>query len=178
MTHGRAVATMVAATLMWSIAGVVTRHLEGARGFEVTFWRSAFCIAFVLLALRLSGGGAALAALRRPGRGLLLSGLMWSVMFCCFMIALTLTSTSNTLIVSSASPLLTVILARLVLRTPIPRSTWYPARRRDPGSPPGAPAGVTRGHSAGRLKRSAAASSSIRRCSSKARGRERPASSR
>jgi EamA domain-containing membrane protein RarD len=27
---------------MWSIAGVVSRWLEAARGFEVTFWRSAF----------------------------------------------------------------------------------------------------------------------------------------
>jgi hypothetical protein len=27
---------------MWSIAGVVTRQLEAARSFEVTFWRSAF----------------------------------------------------------------------------------------------------------------------------------------
>ena len=30
MTHGRAVVTMVLVTLMWSIAGVVTRHLEAA----------------------------------------------------------------------------------------------------------------------------------------------------
>ena len=33
---------MVVVTLMWSIAGVVTRHLEAARSFEVTFWRSVF----------------------------------------------------------------------------------------------------------------------------------------
>ena len=37
-----AVVLMVAVTLMWSIAGVVTRHLEQARSFEVTFWRSFF----------------------------------------------------------------------------------------------------------------------------------------
>ena len=42
MTHRRAVFTMIAVTLMWSIAGVVTRQLEAARSFEVTFWRSAF----------------------------------------------------------------------------------------------------------------------------------------
>ena len=44
MTHRRAVLTMLAVTLMWSIAGVVTRHLEAARSFEVTFWRSAFTV--------------------------------------------------------------------------------------------------------------------------------------
>jgi len=33
---------MILVTLMWSTAGIVTRHLEAARSFEVTFWRSAF----------------------------------------------------------------------------------------------------------------------------------------
>jgi hypothetical protein len=33
---------MVLVTLLWSIAGVVTRHLDAARSFEVTFWRSLF----------------------------------------------------------------------------------------------------------------------------------------
>ena len=40
MKHGRAVALMVVVTLMWATAGVVTRQLEQARSFEVTFWRS------------------------------------------------------------------------------------------------------------------------------------------
>lgn len=119
-----ALALMLLCTLLWSMAGVLTRHLDAARSFEVTFWRSAFCVIFVLAALGVSRGHAALASLRRPDWSLLVSGLMWGTMFCCFMIALTLTSTSNTLIVSSASPLLTVILARFVLRTPVPVSTW------------------------------------------------------
>ena len=34
LTHARAVFLMVAVTLMWSIAGVVTRQLEQARSFE------------------------------------------------------------------------------------------------------------------------------------------------
>jgi hypothetical protein len=37
MSHARAVALMVLVTLLWSSAGVVSRHLEAARGFEVTF---------------------------------------------------------------------------------------------------------------------------------------------
>ena len=50
MTHRRAVVLMVAVTLMWSIAGIVTRHLDSARGFELTFWRSLFnSLALVLL---------------------------------------------------------------------------------------------------------------------------------
>jgi drug/metabolite transporter (DMT)-like permease len=44
---------MVAVTLMWSIAGVVTRHLEQARSFEVTFWRSFFTVLSLLVILPL-----------------------------------------------------------------------------------------------------------------------------
>jgi drug/metabolite transporter (DMT)-like permease len=43
------------------------------------------------------------------------------------MIALSLTSTANTLVVMSISPLLTTILASLVLRDPVPLGTWVAA---------------------------------------------------
>ena len=42
MTHRRAVALMIRCSFLWSIAGVVTRQLDEARSFEVTFWRSLF----------------------------------------------------------------------------------------------------------------------------------------
>lgn len=119
-----AIALMVCAALLWSMAGVLTRHLDAARSFEVTFWRSAFCAVFVILALLATRGHEALASLRRPSRALLASGLLWGLMFTCFMIALTLTSTSRTLLVSSASPLITALLAWLLLRQPIPAATW------------------------------------------------------
>ena len=51
MTHRRAVALMILVTLMWSIAGVVTRHLDAARSFEVNFWRSLFNAVGLLTAL-------------------------------------------------------------------------------------------------------------------------------
>ena len=44
MTHRRAVALMVLVTLMWSIAGVVTRHLEAAEERDVVSER---CVAVV-----------------------------------------------------------------------------------------------------------------------------------
>ena len=42
LTHTQAVWGMVAVAAMWSIAGVVTRQLESAARFEITFWRSLF----------------------------------------------------------------------------------------------------------------------------------------
>ncbi|TXD80231.1 permease, partial [Mitsuaria sp. TWR114] len=50
MRHRSAVLLMLLVTLLWSSAGAVSRHLDSARGFEVTFWRSAFnALALTLL---------------------------------------------------------------------------------------------------------------------------------
>ncbi len=51
LTHTRAVFLMVGVTMLWSIAGVVTRQLEHARSFEVTFWRSLFTVGSLLVLL-------------------------------------------------------------------------------------------------------------------------------
>ena len=109
---------MCAAPVLWSTAGVVTRHVEKATAFELVFWRSLFAFLFV---------GVALLLLRQPprfSRPMLVSGAMWGVMFTAFMIALTLTSTANTLVVMSVSPLLTALLARAFLSDPVPVGTW------------------------------------------------------
>lgn len=42
----RAVVLMVLVGLMWSTACVVTRHLESAKRFEITFGRSLFTLLF------------------------------------------------------------------------------------------------------------------------------------
>jgi drug/metabolite transporter (DMT)-like permease len=124
LSHRHAVFLMICAAVLWSIAGVFTRHLDAARGFEVTFWRSMFAALFVGGALLWQKRGRAFASVRAVGKLGLLSGAMWSVMFCCFMIALTMTTVANTLIVMSISPLLTAFLAWLFLRQVIPPRTW------------------------------------------------------
>lgn len=126
-SHRRALALMILVPVLWSIAGVVTRHLTPelqAQGrFEIAFWRSLFAALTVVVALRFfrREGFRASFATGIPG---LISGAMWAVMFSAFMLALTLTTTANTLLVLSIGPLLTAVLARLVLRTPIPARTW------------------------------------------------------
>jgi drug/metabolite transporter (DMT)-like permease len=125
MTHGRAVATMLAVTLMWSIAGVVTRHLDAARSFEVTFWRSAFTVlALALLLPGLRGRAVLVRSLREGGKTLWLSGACWCVMFTAFMIAITLTTVANVLVTMAIAPLLTALIARVFLGHRLARRTW------------------------------------------------------
>src|SRR5687768_4349906 len=124
LTHTRAVFLMVAVTLMWSIAGVITRQLEHARSFEVTFWRSFFTVLSLLVILPLFQGRAVFATIRHGGWPLWLSGLCWAVMFTAFMVALTLTSVANVLVTMAISPFLTAILARVFIGHHIPPRTW------------------------------------------------------
>jgi len=125
MTHRGAVATMIAVTLMWSIAGVVTRHLEAARAFEVTFWRSLFnALTLIGLLGALRGPRALFASIRDGGRTLWLSGVCWAVMYTAFMLALTLTTVANVLVTMAIAPLFTALVARFALGHRLASRTW------------------------------------------------------
>jgi len=124
MTHRRAVALMILATLMWSIAGVVTRHLEAARGFEMTFWRSVFTALSLVLALSIMRGAALWRGLARAGWPLWVSGACWAVMYIAFMIALSLTTVANVLVTLAVGPLITALFARLFLGHVLAPRTW------------------------------------------------------
>ncbi len=140
LTHTQAVFLMIVVTLMWSIAGVVSRQLESAARFEVTFWRSAFTTLSLLVILpwwraadRASGlipDDARQGTLQRHW-GVLprslafwISGVCWSVMFTAFMLALTFTTVANVLIIMSVGPLFTALLARFTLGQTLAPRTW------------------------------------------------------
>jgi drug/metabolite transporter (DMT)-like permease len=125
MTHRQAVALMLLVTLLWSTAGVVTRQLESARSFEVTFWRSAFnAVALIALLSAWRGPRVLWAQLRAGGRVLWWSGVCWCVMYTAFMVAITLTSVANVLITMALAPLFTALMARLGLGHRLPLRTW------------------------------------------------------
>ncbi len=140
LTHTQAVLLMVAVTLMWSIAGLVSRQLESAARFEVTFWRSAFTALSLLVILpwwraadRASGqipDDPAQSLLERHwgvlarSKAFWISGACWSVMFTAFMLALTLTTVANVLIIMSVGPLFTALVARVAIGQRLALRTW------------------------------------------------------
>ncbi|KQP19759.1 DMT family transporter [Pseudorhodoferax sp. Leaf267] len=124
LTHTRALFLMVVVTLMWSIAGVVTRHLHAAQSFEVTFWRSFFTLLTLLVLLPALQGRALWSRMRSAGWALWVSGLCWSVMFTAFMLALTMTSVANVLVTMALGPLFTALVARVVIGHRLAPRTW------------------------------------------------------
>ena len=124
LTHSRAVLMMVLVTLLWSIAGVVTRHLEHAQKFEVTFWRSFFTMVCLLIILPLAQGRGVFSRMRHGGWALWVSGLCWCGMFTFFMVAIMLTTVANVLVTMALAPLLTAVAARVFIGHRVAPRTW------------------------------------------------------
>lgn len=124
MSHSRAVSLMIFVTLLWSMAGVVTRHLDSAPSFEVTFWRSGFNALALAVALTLIRGSGLWRRLLHSPKVIWISGICWSVMFTAFMVAITLTTVANVLIVMAISPLITALFAHIFLHHRLPKVTW------------------------------------------------------
>jgi drug/metabolite transporter (DMT)-like permease len=138
---------MVVVTLLWSTEGVVSRLLDSAGRFEVTFYRSAFTALSLLWMLPLWRAWSRRRAtepavdpetersvwgrrLHRhwgflpESRAFWVSGLCWSVMFTAFMLALGFTSVANVLIIMALGPLITALLARVALGQRLVARTW------------------------------------------------------
>ncbi len=115
---------MVLCTLLWSIAGVVTRQLDGARSFEITFWRSFFNAGALLAALLFMRGAALWSDIRRGGWALWFSALCWAVMYTNFMLAITLTTVATVLVTLAIAPFVTAVFSRLFLQHRLPTRTW------------------------------------------------------
>lgn len=115
---------MLVVTLMWSTAGLVTRHLEAAKSFEVTFWRSFFTVASLVVLLPVLNGVGVFAKLRHAGKAFWISSLCWCGMFTFFMMALMMTSVANVLITMAIGPLLTALIARIFIGQKLPLRTW------------------------------------------------------
>ena len=116
---------MVLVAFLWSTAGVVSRHLQAAQGFELTFWRSFFTVVSLIIILPIFQGAAVFMRIFSGGATLWLSGVCWSFMFTAYMVALTLTTVANVLVVMALAPLMTALMARIFIRQNIPARTWW-----------------------------------------------------
>lgn len=124
MSHSKAVCLMVLVTLLWSTAGVITRHLDSALSFEVTFWRSGFNAVALAITLTAIRGPMLWRRLFHSPAVIWISGVCWGIMFTAFMMAITLTTVANVLITLAVGPLITALFAHFFLRHRLPPATW------------------------------------------------------
>lgn len=115
---------LVLCTFLWSTAGVVTRASSVTNGWEAAFWRSLFlCAVVAALMIAQYRGGAArkLVTMGWPG---FVSSLAWAAMLTCFMLALSLTSVANALLMFGVLPFCAAVAGRLFLGERVATHTW------------------------------------------------------
>ncbi|MBI3528280.1 MAG: DMT family transporter [Betaproteobacteria bacterium] len=122
--HRKGIAMMVGATLCWATAGVLVRNMEVTDGWKIAFWRSFFMTLFLLLVLSFQHGSRLLHRVHAMGWPGVLSGLLFAGMMISFILALSLTTVANTLVVGSISPFVAAVCGRLFLGEKVAPRTW------------------------------------------------------
>jgi drug/metabolite transporter (DMT)-like permease len=122
--HRKGIALMVGATLCWATAGILVRNMEVTDGWKIAFWRSSFMTAFLLVVLSFQHGSRLLQRVHAMGWPGVVSGLLFAGMMISFILALSLTTVANTLVVGSISPFVAALCGHLFLGEKVAPRTW------------------------------------------------------
>ena len=122
--HRKGIALMVGATLCWATAGILVRNMEVTDGWKIAFWRSFFMTVFMLVVLAFQHGGRLPQRIRAMGWPGVMSGLLFAGMMISFILALSLTTVANTLVVGSISPFVAALCGYLFLGEKVAPRTW------------------------------------------------------
>jgi len=112
------------AALLWSLGGLLVRFLGDVDVWTVVFWRSTFAVLFLAGFLAWRDRGRALQVFLAIGWPGLLVAVCFAAASTAFVVAVSLTTVANVLIVLATAPLMAAGLARLVLKEPVRRATW------------------------------------------------------
>jgi drug/metabolite transporter (DMT)-like permease len=122
--HRRGILMMIGATLCWGSAGVLVRSQGVTDPWEITFWRSFFMAIFLFCVLAVQYRRDVWRRIGATGVGGIVSACLWSVMYVCFIVALSRTTVANTLVVCSISPFMAALFGRIFLGERVPTRTW------------------------------------------------------
>jgi drug/metabolite transporter, DME family len=124
MRYGTGVALVALAGLLWSLQGLVFRQIDAAEPWAILFWRSLGMVPVLLAFLVWRSGGLPVAALRAVGGAGVVGGIGLVGAFGGAIYAIQTTSVANAVFLFAAAPLITALLARLVLGERVRPETW------------------------------------------------------
>jgi drug/metabolite transporter (DMT)-like permease len=120
----RGLLLMIGAGVCWSLSGIIVRNTSVANNWEVVFWRSCFSFLFLAGWLGLTHGREMIPELRRVGWVGLASGAMFATMITFFLLALTLTTVTNTQAIVCLAPFTGALAGWVLLRERLPLRTF------------------------------------------------------
>lgn len=115
---------MIGAGLCWSLGGLIVRSVEVADPWAIVFWRSIFMGLFVGVVVVAMHGRAAGAQVRNVGAAGLVAAVCLALQIYFFILSLKNTTTANTFVLMSISPLVTAIAGWLFLGERVHAATW------------------------------------------------------
>jgi drug/metabolite transporter, DME family len=124
MRYGTGVICVLAAGILWSLMGLMLRHIDDASVWAILFWRSLGAIPVLLAYIAWTSGGHPVAALRSVGRAGAIGGAGLVFAFAGAIFAIQTTTIANAVFLFSASPFAAAILGWLFLREQVRPATW------------------------------------------------------
>lgn len=122
--YARGVLYVMVAGCFWSLAGILIRNIEAADEWQILFVRSAAVFVSLLLVLLFRYRGDLVTPFRQAGVAGLIGGTCLGVAFSAYIFALTGTTVANAVFILSAGPILTAVLAWILLGERVRRATW------------------------------------------------------
>ncbi len=119
-----AVAFALLSSFLNSFGGLILRHIDHATEWQIVFFRTGSLSVALLIFLLARNPGDFLASLLRIGRWGLVAAVLFATMQTLFVFSLSNTTVANTVFILSSGPILTAVLARLILREMVDPRTW------------------------------------------------------
>lgn len=122
--YRRGVALVVAAAVLWSLMGLAIRLIGEAGTWHILLYRSLGLAPVLFLVILRRSGGRPLAGIRAAGWPGLVGGAGLVFAFAGAIFAIQATTVANAVFLFAAAPLITAVMAWLLLNEPVRRATW------------------------------------------------------
>lgn len=124
VTYQRGIALVIAAAVLWSLNGLALRLVGPAGTWQVLFYRSLGTVPVLFLLVCATSGGRPFTAIRAAGWPALIGGFGLVFAFAGAIFSMQATTIANAVFLFAAAPLITAIMAWLVLAEAARRATW------------------------------------------------------
>ncbi len=122
--YRRGMAFVVAAAVLWSLMGLAIRLMGDAGTWQILFYRSLGLVPVLFLVILRRSGGRPFARIRAAGWPALIGGMGLVFAFAGAILAIQTTTVANAVFLFAATPLMTAVMAWLLLDEPVRPATW------------------------------------------------------
>ena len=122
--YNRAVLMVVAGGFFLSTLGIGTRLMDNAEGLQIVFYRAVGQAVFMALFLLYRQAGSFAAAFKIGSKQTLLASVFMSLASLTLVFSLVRTTVANTMFIVSLAPLITALLAWMILGEKVRAKTW------------------------------------------------------